>query len=65
MSTFWTIVILVPVGLVLIFSGLFIVGMVVVAVIGGVEGIDKALVHRFGSHGMMRGSHYGTPVLHH
>jgi hypothetical protein len=65
MSTFWTAIILVPVALVLIFSGLFIVAILVVAVVGGVEGIDKALEHRFGSHGMLRGSHYGAPVLHH
>ena len=65
MSTFWTAVILVPIALVLILSGLFIMVVLVVAVVGGVEGVYKAIEHRFGSHGMLRGSHYGTPALHH
>jgi hypothetical protein len=65
MSTFWTAIILVPVALTLIFSGLFIVLILVVAVVGGIEGIDKALVHRFGSHGALRHRHYGAPAASH
>jgi len=58
-------VISVIVGTILIFSGLFILVIIVGALVGGVDGVVSALRHHFGSHGKFSGTHYGNMAMNH
>jgi amino acid permease len=65
MSTFWTTLFLALFGMVLLFSGLFIVVIVAVALVGSADGLTSALRHHFGSHGRFAGTHYGNMAMNH
>lgn len=72
MNLFWTILILVPVGLVLTFSGLFILVIILMGIVGAVDGVATAMRHRRGVPKVMpkprtgtNGRTIGGPALHH
>lgn len=73
MNLFWTVLILVPVGLLLMVSGLFIIVIIVMGIVGGVDGIATAMRHRRRAATTMagrkrtrtRGTPIGGPALHH
>jgi hypothetical protein len=71
-NLFWTILILVPVGLLLLFSGLFILVIIVMGIVGAVDGFATAMRHRRGLPRVMpkpragaNGRTIGGPALHH
>ena len=65
MDVFLAILILVPTAAALLVGSLYILGTLAMSVVAAVDATMAGIRHRFGEHGAMRHTHYGTRALHH
>jgi hypothetical protein len=65
MDVFLAVLIIVPTAAALLVGSLYILVMVAMSAVAAVDATVAGIRHRFGEHGAMRHTHYGTPALHH
>jgi len=65
MDMILTILIVTLSSLVLMVGALYVIGTVAMAVVAAVDATVVGIRHRYGQAGRLRGTHYGTPAMHH
>ena len=65
MDVFLSVLILVPTALVLAAGALYVIGVLAITVAAAIDATAAGIRHRYGEAGRLRGTHYGTPAMHH
>jgi len=65
MDVILTVLIVTLTSLVLMLGALYVVGTMAMAVIAAIDATVVGIRHRYGQSGRLRGTHYGTPAMHH
>jgi uncharacterized membrane protein YdfJ with MMPL/SSD domain len=65
MDVILTVLIVTLTSLVLIVGALYVIGTVVMTVVAAIDATVVGIRHRYGQSGRLRGTHYGTPAMHH